>query len=94
MIGAHCLAISDFAGARRGFERAKALASEAGDRESATMNDGYLALTGLLEDESGAAARLTTVLAELGERAKFEHGAFYAQQLETALRVLGAGRTL
>ncbi len=94
LIGAHGLAISDFAGAQQAFERAKALAIEAADTETAAMNDGYLALTNVLADESGAPERLAARLGELRGNTAFEHGAFFAQQLETALRVLGAGRTL
>ena len=94
LIGAHRLAISDFAGARQSFERAKGLAQEAADAETVAMNDGYLALTSVLGDESGAPEQLAAVLAELRGNTAFKYGAFFAEQLETALRALGAGRTI
>jgi hypothetical protein len=82
-LGAHALAAGDAHAARSAFERARQRNLDAGEDDS--LDRGYLALADLMErpEDSAAAARLESVLAELAERDD-EDAAFIREQLVTA----------
>lgn len=86
MMGAQFLAAGQVDAARESFQKAANHAGRAGEQADQLLAEGFAAIVDLLQSPADSALqeRLETVKAEM---AFLEHGTFFIEQLDTALRV-------
>jgi len=87
ILGAHLLAGGEYDEARESFRAAAAFGEQAGSKDSALMNRGWMLVCDILSGDGTKRDELTALTAELESLG--EDGKFYAGQYEPALKVFG-----
>lgn len=85
-VGAHAMAAGDYAHAHEQYRLAVERAAEAGAQDHVALNQGYDALTSVLEGDAEGSARFAAAVQTLDDM-NTDDATFFAQQLDTARTV-------